>query len=56
MKAYMRAEVFQALERENTERKPKQSNENLLINELIKEYLEFNSYKHTASVLKAGEL
>lgn len=30
------------------------SNENLLINELIREYLEFNNYKHTLAVLLPG--
>ena len=32
------------------ERKPVLSNSNLLINELIREYLEFNHYRHTLSV------
>ena len=54
IKARVRAEVFHALEAEEGHQRPAPSNENLLINELIKEYLDFNMYKHTASVLKAG--
>ena len=37
------------------EDKPSLSNENMLINELIREYLEFNKYKYTLSVLMTGE-
>ena len=37
------------------EDKPSLSNENMLINELIREYLEFNKYKYTLSVLTTGE-
>ena len=33
------------------EPKPALSHENVLINELIRDYLEFNHYKHTLSVL-----
>ena len=54
LKARIRAEVFRALD-DQTETKPTLSNENLLINELIREYLEFNDYKYAASVLKAGK-
>lgn len=50
VRARIRAEVFNALD-EQTEVKPSLSNENLLINELIREYLEFNKYKYTNSVL-----
>ncbi|XP_045675432.1 centrosomal protein 20 isoform X3 [Phyllostomus hastatus] len=52
LKARIRAEVFNALDDEN-EPRPTLSHENLLINELIREYLEFNKYKYTASVLIA---
>ncbi|XDV36342.1 hypothetical protein PO909_006141 [Leuciscus waleckii] len=52
LKARIRAEVFSALDDQNTPRPPL-SHENLLINELIREYLEFNKYRHTASVLTA---
>lgn len=34
--------------------KPQLPHENLLINELIRDYLEFNGYKYTCSVLLAG--
>ncbi|XP_046943550.1 centrosomal protein 20 [Lynx rufus] len=50
LKARIRAEVFNALNDES-EPRPPLSHENLLINELIREYLEFNKYKYTASVL-----
>lgn len=52
LKARIRAEVFHALDDER-EPRPELSHENLLINELIREYLEFNKYKYTASVLMA---
>lgn len=54
LKARIRAEVFNALDDES-ESRPSLSHENLLINELIREYLEFNKYKYTASVLIAGK-
>ena len=53
IKARLRAEVFNALD-DHSEARPALSNENLLINELIREYLVFNNYKYTASVLQAG--
>ncbi|KAG7214536.1 hypothetical protein INR49_023051 [Caranx melampygus] len=52
LKARIRAEVFSALD-DQREPRPPLSHENLLINELIREYLEFNKYKYTASVLTA---
>ncbi|XP_077172851.1 centrosomal protein 20 isoform X1 [Paroedura picta] len=52
IKARIRAEVFNALDDQN-ELRPPLSHENLLINELIREYLEFNKYKYAASVLVA---
>ncbi|XP_062915142.1 lisH domain-containing protein FOPNL isoform X1 [Mobula hypostoma] len=52
LKAQIRAEVFSALD-DQSEPRPPLSHENLLINELIREYLEFNKYKYTASVLTA---
>lgn len=52
LKARIRAEVFNALD-DDREPRPSLSHENLLINELIREYLEFNKYKYTASVLTA---
>ena len=56
LKARMRAEIFHALEGDELDQRPTLSNENLIINELIKDYLDFNMYKHTVSVLKAGKL
>ncbi|XP_046523289.1 centrosomal protein 20 isoform X2 [Equus quagga] len=55
LRARIRAEVFNALDDES-EPPPPLSHENLLINELIREYLEFNKYKYTASVLMADGL
>lgn len=52
LKARIRAEIFNALE-DASEPRPSLSHENLLINELIREYLEFNKYKYTSSVLIA---
>uniref|UniRef100_A0A671V7U5 Centrosomal protein 20 n=1 Tax=Sparus aurata TaxID=8175 RepID=A0A671V7U5_SPAAU len=52
LKARIRAEVFSALD-DQREPRPPLSHENLLINELIREYLEFNKYRYTASVLTA---
>ncbi|CAH3179859.1 unnamed protein product [Porites evermanni] len=52
IRARIRAEVFSALD-DQTEARPTLSNENLLINELIREYLTFNKYKYTESVLLA---
>nr|XP_056722386.1 centrosomal protein 20 [Euleptes europaea] len=52
IKARIRGEVFNALD-DQSEPRPPLSRENLLINELIREYLEFNKYKYAASVLTA---
>lgn len=52
IRARVRAEVFGALD-DQSEPRPSLSNENLLINELIREYLVFNKYKYTESVLLA---
>uniref|UniRef100_A0A8C0PX52 Centrosomal protein 20 n=1 Tax=Canis lupus familiaris TaxID=9615 RepID=A0A8C0PX52_CANLF len=54
LKARIRAEVFNALDDES-EPRPPLSHENLIINELIREYLEFNKYKYTASVLMSDD-
>ncbi|XP_064009959.1 centrosomal protein 20 isoform X9 [Pogoniulus pusillus] len=56
IKARIRAEVFNALDDQSVPR-PALSHENLLINELIREYLDYNKYKYTASVLtsEAGQ-
>ncbi|XP_009079035.1 PREDICTED: lisH domain-containing protein FOPNL, partial [Acanthisitta chloris] len=52
IKARIRAEVFNALD-DQSEPRPQLCHENLLINELIRQYLEYNRYKYTASVLIA---
>ncbi|CEG41772.1 lish domain-containing protein fopnl [Plasmopara halstedii] len=49
IKARIRAEIFAALDDQNLP-KPKLSNENLIINELIREYFEYNNYRHALSV------
>jgi len=53
LRARLRAEVFSALN-DPTDSRPEVSRENFLINELIREYLDFNHYKYTASILTAG--
>ncbi|CAN9509836.1 unnamed protein product [Ophioblennius macclurei] len=55
LKARMRAEVLSALEDQSEPRGPRAalSHENLLINELIREYLLFNKLCCSASVLTA---
>eukprot|EP00343_Euplotes_focardii_P001993 CAMPEP_0205803824 /NCGR_PEP_ID=MMETSP0205-20121125/6566_1 /ASSEMBLY_ACC=CAM_ASM_000278 /TAXON_ID=36767 /ORGANISM="Euplotes focardii, Strain TN1" /LENGTH=133 /DNA_ID=CAMNT_0053072465 /DNA_START=26 /DNA_END=427 /DNA_ORIENTATION=+ len=50
IKAKIRAEIFTALDND-TVGKPKISNENMIINEMIREYLEYNKYYNTLSVL-----
>ncbi|NXY09208.1 FOPNL protein, partial [Pteruthius melanotis] len=52
VRARIRAEVFRALE-ERSEPRPALPRHNLLINELIREYLQYNQYRYTASVLTA---
>ena len=52
IRARIRAEVFTALDND-VAGKPKLSNENMIINEMIREYLEYNRYYNTSSVLIA---
>ena len=52
MKAKIRAEIFAALDDQEVAR-PRLNDENLLINELIREYLIYNSYNHSLSVFLA---
>ncbi|XP_070580957.1 centrosomal protein 20-like [Ptychodera flava] len=52
IKARIRAEIFNALD-DQTDPRPPLSNENMLINELIREYMEFNKYKYSESVFLA---
>jgi lisH domain-containing protein FOPNL len=50
MRAQMRAEVFKCLH-EHDEPKPKLPHEAVIINELMLEYLEYQKWHHTMSVL-----
>jgi lisH domain-containing protein FOPNL len=50
IKSKIRSEIFTALDND-TMGKPPLSQENMLINEMIREYLEFNQYYNTLSVL-----
>ena len=52
IRARMRQSIFEAIESDDKPQ-PKLSNENLIINALIKEYLDYNNYLHTASVFQA---
>jgi lisH domain-containing protein FOPNL len=52
VRAIMRERIFKAIS-SDTQAKPKLSNENLIINELIREYLIYNNYLHSNSVLLA---
>ena len=52
IRAKMRQSIFEAIESDDKSQ-PKLSNENLIINALIKEYLDYNNYLHTASVFQA---
>ncbi len=54
LKSKLRAEVFNILE-DNSNEKPIISQENLLINELIREYMDFNHYKYSKSVFLKGK-
>lgn len=56
LRAKLRAEIFNSLNDKPYDR-PKLSNENLIINELIREYLIFNNYTHALSVFlpEAGQ-
>ena len=49
IRARIRAEIFGALN-DSPPSRPDLSNENLIINELIREYLRFNGYEHTLGV------
>ena len=52
IKAKIRAEIFAALDDQDVSR-PRLGDENLLINELIREYMQFNNYNHSLSVFLA---
>lgn len=49
IKARIRAEIFQVLDAQDVP-KPPVSNVNLVLNELIREYLEYNNYRHSLAV------
>ncbi len=53
IKARLRAEVFAALEGPAAVPAPRPSDANVLINELLREYLAFNGYEHALSVFLA---
>lgn len=52
VRAKIRAEVYKALEEENSGFKKPLSSENFILNELILEYLSFNGYSNASSVLR----
>merc|ERR1719329_724077 len=49
VKAKVRAEIFAALDDEHAQH-PELPRENVVINELIREYFEYNGYHHSLSV------
>ena len=55
LKSRVRAEIFAALQDQDTP-PPRLCNENLIINELFREYLEYNCYLNTLSVFIPGFL
>ena len=50
IKSQIRAEIFTAMDADSQKGKPGPPDENVLINELIREYLEYNGYYNSASV------
>lgn len=52
IKAIMRQEIYEAIENDDNP-KPKLTKENLIINELIKEYLNYNGCTHSLSVFES---
>ena len=52
IRAMMRQSIFEAIQSDDKPQK-QLSNENLIINELIKEYLQYNNYLHSLSVFQA---
>lgn len=56
IKANMRQEIYNILDNDNDNdinQKPKLTKENIIINELIKEYFNFNGYKFSSNVLQS---
>lgn len=52
IKAIMRQEIYESIENDDNP-KPQLSEENLIINELIKEYLDYKKYFHSSSVFQS---
>jgi lisH domain-containing protein FOPNL len=52
IKAIMRQEIYEAIESDDSP-KPQLSKENLIINELIKDYLNYNNLSHTSPVFQS---
>ena len=52
IRAKMRAEIFKTLQEEENSKGPEVTREGLIINELIREYLSYNSYLSTLSVFQ----
>ena len=52
IKAMMRHEIYESIENDDNP-KPEIPKENLIINELIKEYLNYNDYSHSSSVFQS---
>eukprot|EP00879_Flechtneria_rotunda_P013372 GHRR01013962.1.p1 GENE.GHRR01013962.1~~GHRR01013962.1.p1 ORF type:complete len:150 (+),score=47.45 GHRR01013962.1:1036-1485(+) len=50
LQAHLRSQIYQVVLQAEDEQRPEPSNENLIINELIREYLIFNGYRDTLSV------
>ena len=57
IKAHIRQEIYNILDNDNDNddinQKPKLTKENIIINELIKEYFNFNGYKFSSNVLQS---
>ena len=52
IKAIMRQEIYESIENDDNP-KPQLTKENLIINELIKEYLDYNNLLHSSSVFQS---
>ena len=52
LEGMLRAEMFKVLDGEDE--KQEKVPETVLVNELIREYLDFNGYSHTLSVFESG--
>lgn len=50
LRASIRQEIFATLEDRDQDAHPRLHGDNLIINELIREYLEFNQYRHSLAV------